>query len=388
MNEESSVHSLITQYENERAQGGVSFYDVEQFEQMANYFMDLGDWDSFKTCVEDARAQHPQSLTFRIKEIQWHIAVNEIDEAEDKILGLESLSGTHPELLIARASILMGKGEIEKAQDLLESALENADDPSEVYQMIVDAHQNNGDFRKAIDTLLRWIKSEDHIEDSALYQLGMCYDFTGLHHEAVQTMEQLTDAAPYNALVWYQLGNSHLKLDQVEEARQAYEYAVLAEDDFHPAHYELGRIAEKKLLLKEALAHYKNALSEDLPSGYIHLKIGLLELEFGAYELAESNLLKALDLDADPVDVNLAMANLCTEQERWEEAAKHYRYVWAEDAYHSEDVLDYVEVLLELDDLDLAIATLEFGMEKFPDLAEDPTLVEVIAQIRALRNIE
>jgi thioredoxin-like negative regulator of GroEL len=52
--------------------------------------------------------------------------------------------------------------------------------------------------------------------------------------------------------------------------------------------------------------------------------------------------------------------------ELYTDALKDFQRVWLEEAYGEEDVLDYVECLIELDDLDEAIRILYDGIAKFP----------------------
>jgi tetratricopeptide (TPR) repeat protein len=69
-------------------------------------------------------------------------------------------------------------------------------------------------------------------------------------------------------------------------------------------------------------------------------------------------------------DVHLERAMTFMELERYEEAIRDYKKVWLDEAYGSEDVLDFVECLIELDHLDQAIAILYDAVDRFPEVLQ------------------
>ncbi|NDH78219.1 MAG: hypothetical protein EBY63_05255, partial [Flavobacteriia bacterium] len=69
-------------------------------------------------------------------------------------------------------------------------------------------------------------------------------------------------------------------------------------------------------------------------------------------------------------DVHLERASVLMELERYAEAVKDYKKVWLDEAYGSEDVLDFVECLIELDLLEQAIAILYDAVERFPEVLQ------------------
>jgi tetratricopeptide (TPR) repeat protein len=92
------------------------------------------------------------------------------------------------------------------------------------------------------------------------------------------------------------------------------------------------------------------------------------ELDSPTEALAEFNTAIALEPDMD--DVYLERAGVLMELGRFKEALLDFTKVWLDEAYDSDDVLDYVECLIELDQLDQAIDLLYNSMETFPDVLQ------------------
>ena len=157
-----------------------------------------------------------------------------------------------------------------------------------------------------------------------------------------------------------------MRKNKEDKALQAFEWATLADENYHPAFFEQGRIHERNERLYDALNAYRQSISEEVPSGYIHFRIGLLELELDAPKEALRQFNTAIALEDDIDDIYLERAGVYMELEQYAEALSDFRRVWLDEAYGEEDVLDYVECLIELDDLDEAIRILYDGIDKFP----------------------
>jgi tetratricopeptide (TPR) repeat protein len=194
----------------------------------------------------------------------------------------------------------------------------------------------------------------------------MCLDFTNEYDRALDIFTSLTTREPYNPLLWYQIGAFYLRKNKEDKALQAFEWATLADENYHPAFFEQGRIHERNERLYDALNAYRQSISEEVPSGYIHFRIGLLELELDAPKEALRQFNTAIALEDDIDDIYLERAGVYMELEQYAEALSDFRRVWLDEAYGEEDVLDYVECLIELDDLDEAIRILYDGIDKFP----------------------
>ena len=134
-----------------------------------------------------AQEIHPLAFVFKVKEVQLDIAMKDYTKAQAKLNHLEGLNMRSVELLIARATILLYQGDNAAGLQILDKAFENAEDPVDVLQLIIDAHLSQGDYPRAINALLKWCNMEvEPFEESALYQLAMCLDFTNEYDRALE----------------------------------------------------------------------------------------------------------------------------------------------------------------------------------------------------------
>lgn len=365
--EDQDTYTLVVQFEQALSEGRQPYYDVEDLELILEYYLEMGSYRQMRNALALAQDIHPLAFVFKVKEVQLDIATKEYTKAQAKLNHLEGLNMRSVELLIARATILLHQGQSDAGLKILDKAFKDAEDPVDVLQLIIDAHLSQGDYPRAIEALLKWCEMDDEpLEESALYQLAMCLDFTNEYDRALELFHSFTTREPYNPLLWYQIGSFHLRKNQEKKALQAFEWATLADENYHPAYFEQGRIHERNERLYDALTAYRQSISEEVPSGYIHFRIGLLELELDAPKEALRQFNTAIELEDDIDDIYLERAGVLMELELYTEALVDFQRVWLEEAYGEEDVLDYVECLIELDDLDEAIRILYDGIAKFP----------------------
>ena len=368
--EDREVQSLVQSYERAIQSDRQPYYDVEDLEAIVNYYYDTGSYEQMSAAIQFACVLHPHSLVFKIKSIQLDLATKDFTKAQAKLQQMEGLSDHHVELLIARATLFMHQGKTKKALELLDSALERAEDEEEILQQIIDAHLAQGSYQHAINALLRLCELDEQLDDGTIYQLALCFDFLQQYDRALEVFGQFIDREPYNALLWYQCGAFALRKNDEERALDFFDWATTADPLFHAAFFEMGRIHERNERLIEALAAYHQSISKEVPSGYIHFRIGMIEQELGGLNAALRAFNRALEIEEDLEDVYLERANVLCELNQHERAILDYQKVWIYGNYGSEDVIDYVEALVELDQLDGAIEILYQGVEKFEDDAQ------------------
>ena len=74
--------------------------------------------------------------------------------------------------------------------ELLDSALQRAEDQEEILQQIIDAHLAQG-FRMSMPSShLGLCELDERFDDGTIYQLALCFDF--MHHDrAIETFDRL-----------------------------------------------------------------------------------------------------------------------------------------------------------------------------------------------------
>ena len=106
--------------------------------------------------------------------------------------------------------------------------------------------------------------------------------------QALDLLLEVSREAPEKPFIFTNLGLAYLKLQQLEEAEQAFRQALQQNDRDAVAHNHLGILQRQKGEFAEALERYQRAIEIDDDYAQAHLNLGIL------YDLYLQDLEKAL----------------------------------------------------------------------------------------------
>ena len=378
---------MVQSFEAQHSKGEQGYFDVEEYEMIIDYYRDTASYKWMRRAVEQGRAVHPRAIELQIKAVHLAIALKKYDEAADLLERIAAMSPTHPELLIARATLLLHQGHTSWGLELMARALENAEEPLDVLQQIAEVHLDMGNYSRAIEALLRLLREDpEGYEDAALYQLCSCLEYTSEYERGLKLFLEFADKEPYNPLTWYHAGTFCMRLERDEEALKYLEWATVAEEEFYAAFIEMGRIHEREERFEQAIDCYLKGTSSVVESNYLHYRIALLYQELEEPLKALEHLNRAIEIEPDMEDVYLERANVHMDMENYLLAVADFTLVWIEEAYDGEDVLDFADCLIHLDRIDEALSVLRDGCKRFPK--NSAILVVAVGYLFALEEFD
>lgn len=310
---------LIDQFKKIQDQGQVPFYDLEEFEAIADFYFDMGKLNQALEVTDMALEQHPYSDAVRLQKVRFLTAANKTREAGRLLSELENGSSDREEILMARAALFSKMGQHQKAIQLYRNTLQKSEFPEELHQYLAMEYQLTGNYAQAIKYLKMSLEEwpEDEI---AIYNLALCYDLLERWQEGAAFLEKLIDQVPYNEVAWYHLGMLQAKLGNDEQALRAFDYAVLIDDFFSAAYYEKAAVLERMYRFEEAAEAYYSTFEFDGPNGYAYFRIAQCHLRLNQLDKAQILLSKALQDDPDLEEAHYELALLLDDKEQWPEA--------------------------------------------------------------------
>jgi tetratricopeptide (TPR) repeat protein len=397
------INGLINRYEEMVSEETVGFFDVDQFENITDYYFETGNISEALTTTEHAISQHPFSVIFHIKRAQLLTVHDRIEEAIEEVKKAELLAPESSELKITKANIYAKKGQHEKAISTLLKALPNTEDKLEVYELIAYEYQAMGQFNKAIRYLKR-VLTEDASDDIAVYNIAFCYEMLGEHQESAKFFEGLVEDNPYSELAWHQLGYSLRNSKEYEKAIEAFDYAIVIDEHFTASYHEKAKTLMALKKYPEAAESYLETLEFEEPTGFTFLKIAECFKEAGNLKEAmlycvkathedpqldeawvESAMIldaldktlegvhcmkKAIELDPENPDYWYISAQFYWKVGLLGEAGLAYKQLLSLGVIESKIWLEFTELLIEQDETELALDNLYNGLEAHPEDAE------------------
>jgi predicted Zn-dependent protease len=168
----SNMKNLIKKYEDMLTNNELYFFDVDQFEDIAEHYFYAGNHKGAIEVLDMAQNQHPNTSTFMLKRAQFLVGMNKLEEAAKELEVVEAFDPHNEDLFIARAQLFSKKGHHGSAIRVLKQALENSADPFEIYSMLATEYQSSNKLEAAIKhyKLALEIYPEDEI---AIYNIAL-----------------------------------------------------------------------------------------------------------------------------------------------------------------------------------------------------------------------
>ncbi len=152
------------------------FFDAAIFSDIANYFIEEGDFDKAEKALTIGLGQHPQSIELFLAKAHMHMAKGEMEDALDSITIAEAFEPFNEEVYLIKGNILSQLKEHEKALSAYQEALKYAEDNAfEIYLDMAFEYEYLEDYEEAIHCL-EHVLTVDPANEAALFELSFCYE--------------------------------------------------------------------------------------------------------------------------------------------------------------------------------------------------------------------
>lgn len=251
----------------------VYFFDSNEFEEIILYYVDSGKFSLANKALQLGLSQHPSSVSLKLIQVEMLILDEKLDKAEKILEQLERIEPSNEDIYIQKATILSKKGLHEKSIENLKTALLYADEEAEILSMIGMEYLYLEDFDTARFNFAQSLDVE-YENYSSLYNVIYCFDMMKKHVEAITYLKDYIDKEPYSEIAWHQLGRQYYIVFDYQKALQAFEYAILIDENFIGAHLEKAKTLEELGHYEEAISFYHKTMELDTPTSFAYLRIG------------------------------------------------------------------------------------------------------------------
>lgn len=363
-NEEFQV--LLRKYEDMRSGVQSVFFDVEEFEQIIDYYLDDFQYDEARAAADLGKQQHPGSVEIQYKFIHIYIEQGKPKKALALLEEIPVWEEDNPERHFLKGTALCLLGKLKEAEAQFDRALEiSSEDTFEALLNISIAFENVRHYELAIKYLLQAYRQQPE-NLSVLYDLGYFYDRLHRFDESLRYYQQYLDLDPYSDNVWYNTGIVHHKLEEHDQAVEAYDYSIAINPDYASAYFNkasvwvgagrfekaidayrefldvepentqaycyIGDCYEQMNMLDHAMTAFQKVIELDNtdPEGWFGA--GMIYQRLGQLQEAITYILKAIEFDNNNLDYWINLGYVNEEAGQVEEAVKCYGFVTRSDA--------------------------------------------------------
>ena len=349
---EPEVRRLVLAFE-EGAGGGFRFFDVEELEVIADYYMEVRDLEGLEKAVVLGERLYPHSGAIRLRRAHLLGVEGRYGQALRLLRQLEQEEPDNTDVSYSLATLYSMTGNPKASIDYYRRAAADGYGLGAIYGNMGDEYVRLGDTVQAVRHYRKAVAS-DADEQRSLYALWGIWESQGRYVKAVRFFARHVEDHPYCKVAWYCLGCAYLRGGRVDAAKaaDALEYAVAIDNRFEEAYTELAEAYMELGDLHHAVQAFRDMLDFTADRHHVLRDIGNLYMVVGNYHTAYAYFRDAIKENPDNGFAWNDLGRCCEKLGYSEEAAGHYnRAITLEP--------DYDDLWLDL--ADLYIAQLRFA---------------------------
>lgn len=401
--EKEEILKTVRRYEKMKKNKTLYFFDVYEFENIIDYYIETNESTHAYEAVFLASQQHPSSIPIQLKKAQVLVDKGEALKSMQILERLEALDSANYEIFAMKGSALSLMGDIEGARKNFDQALKlDPENKEDLLMDIVLSFEYLGHYREA----LKYLKSAYQSSPSntaVLYEMGFCYNKLNKLDKSIQFYIKYLDIEPYSDNVWYNLGIIYNKNGDFAKSIEAYDFALAINDQNAFAHFNKGNILANLERYKEAIDSYLEYMKIDEESSEALTYIAecyeslndtinaikyfrkALEVDsdfpepwyglgklFLKENLAEDSLYylrKAIELDKDDPDYWIALAMALEGTREFGKAEEAFKEALKLDPYDYHTWIEYGDLLIKSGRVLDTLSILEKAISNLPDHA-------------------
>lgn len=390
------MEGLISRFEEMVKESNDYFFDVQEFEDIIDYYLEHNETDKCKSAIKSAIGQHPSCVGFRFKKALFLVSTHKYNEALKILDTVELLEPNNAEVFLTKGVIYSHQKKFDLSIEAYKKAIEYAEDPEEIYTNIAFEYENNGDYFHAIDYLKKVLELNPDNE-AIIYELSFCFELSDQSEDSVAFFKQFIDKNPYSKSAWFNLGISYSNLELFEMAIDAYDFCLAIDETFASAHfnkansyahlkkyteaieayedtfkyedpeamtyYYIGECYEKDLNFLAALENYQKAMDLDDKLADAWIGSGLSHIELNQLATGLKCIKRAIDLESDNAEYWYILGDAQHKNEHLEEAIESYQKVSEMEPQHLEIWLDYSNIYALVKNYESASNVIKTGLE-------------------------
>ncbi len=221
----ADIQALIHKYENMLISGKKVYFDADEFEVLADYYLSIGDNEYADNIIDEGLRIHPDNPSLMILKSKSLLSIELYEEALSYVASFSEEGDI--DLALIKIEALLNLEEIEEANKLINKTIASNLSIEDFYTFITELGFIMNDisfFDKAIYFLEQSLKIED-LNNDVLIELAFSYEMKSDYAKAIEYTNILLDMNPYSYEGWVNLGKLHSLNEDYGKAVEAFDFA-------------------------------------------------------------------------------------------------------------------------------------------------------------------
>lgn len=348
--EEQDHKALVTRYERMLKEEGIGFFEKQQFTNLINYYEKQHQIDKALKVLDFAFEQHPYSATFFIQKAQILMEDKREAQALELLEEAELYDSSDTEIYLTRAEIFSSFSRFDEALATLEKVKLriSQSDTDELHLAYATVYEDMEEYDKMFNALEK-VLAFDPENEAALERIWLCTELAERYEDSIILHNKTIDNNAYNHVAWYNLGHAYFGTKAYEKAAEAYEFAFVIKENFHPAYTYCSEAWTE-------LGNYKNAIKalqqglEVFPQSFdLCMQLGKTYELIDSFRQAKNCFIKAARINPSSSIAFFHLGECYSQEERWVHALSAYESAMKNEAGNAAFTAAVAEANYQLD---------------------------------------
>ena len=317
--------NLVSEFELMIESNSLGYLDEKDFFQIITYYEKNFLIEKAIEVVDYAIEQYSYRSEFLIAKARLLLILEQNEESIKVLEAAEIVSPFENEIQLLRARALTGMGFSKEAKEILQGMIQyvGKTDLADIYLAESYIHEKEKNFAKMYDVLKEAL-TFDSEHPECLERIWISVELSRRYFESIALHQKLVDKQPYNALAWYNLGQSYASIGEYEKAIEAIEYAFIINKDMEIAYIECAELCSLVKNHEKALSIYEEANSYFGPESELLVCIAICQIELNNFLSAKASLFTALSLDPYNEEIYFYLGECYVKEKNWHSAINAY----------------------------------------------------------------
>ncbi len=292
----NSTNPLVKKYEQTKTAGKNKYFDVDEFVEIIDFYYFEQKFSQAYTAVEDGLRIHPDSYDLLLRKSRILIEFKQYDQAIKILKYLLAQDSSETEIYLLLGFAYTEKNKFSKAEHYFMQLLKLTDDLDDkliFLRNIAQIYFNKKNYSIAYKyyQIIHRINPKD---TNVLYDMAFCLERQNRNKESRDLYIKYLQKNPFSKTGWYNLGVVYTKLEELNKAIEAFDFALSIDPEFSSAIYNKAHILFRLKQYHKSIDCYRKILKLENknPSALFFIAKNYIELK--KYRTAAKYLKQAL----------------------------------------------------------------------------------------------
>lgn len=291
-------NELVRRFEHAETANEARYFDESELEQIIEFYLEHDKLEQALRAADLGLELFKFTATFYQKRAEILLEMNRLDEALESLETAATFSPKETSIFLLKADVHTLQGEYLKAIELVNQALQEADevDKVDLYLELADVYEEWGKYYEVIEQLQHCLNL-DPFNEEALNRMWFSTELTEKYADSAAFHAQLVEEHPYNATAWYNLAHAYNGLNKAEKALEAFEFVVAIDEEYDLAYIDMGDLFYKQQDYDRAIEMYVEAIEKGSAKKEIYYQIGKAYQHLNKQVKARDYFKKSINID-------------------------------------------------------------------------------------------